>query len=78
MCLLAAEVVITCRSPLDAAETMAEATSFMQTELGGAKIQGVCSDVLSSVNNAAGFECEMLTAVDMLVLQIPSSAGMYF
>lgn len=75
MCVFVVELVITFRSPLDAAENLENATSFMQTDLGASKVQELCSDVLSSVKNAAGFSCEMLAAVDMAVLQIPPSAG---
>lgn len=76
-CLLgtAVDLVVSFASPFDNPGAAAGAVSFMQTEAGAARITQTCQELLSVVEDSQSYSCEILDAVDMVILQFPPNAG---
>ncbi|CDJ36074.1 subtilisin-like protease TgSUB2, putative [Eimeria mitis] len=74
------DLVVGFTSPLDGSSegTDADGTaaSFMQTSAGAARIAQSCDEVLSVLEDREGFSCEILEAVDVIILQFPPSADL--
>ncbi|CDI86272.1 subtilisin-like protease TgSUB2, putative [Eimeria praecox] len=76
------DLVVCFTSPLDGkseekgAETEGEAVSFMQTSAGATRIKQTCEELLSVLEERKGFSCEILEAVDIVILQFPPNADL--
>ena len=77
----AVDLVVCFASPLDGnseekrTATEGEPVSFMQTSAGAARIVQTCEELLSVLEESKGFSCEILEAVDIVILQFPPAAG---
>lgn len=69
------DLMVSFSSPLDDPQTASEGTSFMQTQEGAARIMQTCDELLSVLTEKANHTCEILEAVDMVILQFPPTAG---
>ncbi|CDJ48374.1 subtilisin-like protease TgSUB2, putative [Eimeria brunetti] len=78
------DLVVCFASPLDGnsegerkgEQTEGEAVSFMQTSAGAARIVQTCEELLSVLEDRKGFSCEILEAVDVVILQFPPTADL--
>ncbi|KAL8446867.1 hypothetical protein Emed_004746 [Eimeria media] len=68
------DVVVSFESPLDNPETAAQPQSFMQTKEGGTRILQTCEELLSVLEERTNYTCEVLEAVDMIILRFPPTA----
>ncbi|KAL8431299.1 hypothetical protein ACSSS7_005384 [Eimeria intestinalis] len=68
------DVVVSFESPLDNPETAAQSQSFMQSKEGGERILQACEELLSVLEQRTNYTCEVLEAVDMVILGFPPTA----
>ncbi|XP_026189928.1 uncharacterized protein LOC34618997 [Cyclospora cayetanensis] len=68
------DLVVSFASPLDSPQTAAGGTSFMQTKEGAESIKHLCDELLSVLEDGTNYMCEILWAVDMIILQLPPHA----
>ncbi|KAL8270567.1 hypothetical protein Esti_005538 [Eimeria stiedai] len=68
------DVVVSFSSPLDNPQIAAQSQSFMQTKEGGDRILQTCEELLSVLEERTNYTCEVLEAVDMVILRFPPTA----